>query len=221
MQRSQFIVAAGGVAALCAAICLFVLAYIPRPPGGISHLAVFSGTRTLETEELALYMLYLKRNLTVDSFYLIGHVLMWLGYSELFRRRGVAFSASVLALGLISGALDLLENEVRWALMSLPGGLQFGPTWATVWMIIVGMSFWAILLSIAITAFLNWGEGRLQRLISVLGLICLGSIAAIYFYGYLATFVLMIIWHAASGVYLWTCRSELTEPHAFEVEPGP
>ena len=193
---------AAAIASLVACLALIALALIPRPPFNFGHSAIFSGRQLLNETELASYLTYLKRNLTIDSIYLLGHVGMWLGFGALLARRRNRDGRVIVVLGLISGALDLLENEIRWAIASaLPSSSS--TSWALTWDVIVGMSFWALLITTLLTVMQLWSERTLDRIISLIGLGCIPGVCLIYFSGYRLTFVWMIVWHGASAVYLW------------------
>jgi hypothetical protein len=199
-MRSHILTAAS-VAAIVACISLIALAVIPRPPFSFSHSDILSGRQTLNAHELASYLVYLKRNLTIDSVYLLGHVGMWLGFGTLLQRRG-GRGGLIIVLGLISGALDLMENEIRWAIApSLPSSAS--ASWTVAWEITVGMSFWALLITTLLAIMQLWSQERLDRIICLIGLGCIPGICLIYFSGYLLTFIWMIIWHGMSAIYLW------------------
>jgi hypothetical protein len=119
----------------------------------------------------------------------------------LIERRGRRGSL-IIVLGVASGALDFLENEVRWAIVGSMGGAT-SAAWAMVWQVAVGMSFWAMLVTTLLTVMLLASEERLDWILMLIGLGCLPGVCATYYTGYLITFLWMIVWHGASAFYLW------------------
>jgi hypothetical protein len=205
-ERNQTISAAA-VAALIASVSLVALALLPRPQFISSQLSILSGRHSLNAGEIIAYLTYLRRNLTIDSIYLLGHIGMWVGFGTLIERRERGRGRLIMVLGIISGALDLLENEIRWAIAGSIGSSVMSESWALVWQITVGMSFWALLITTLLTVLHLWSGNRHDRMICIIGLCCIPGICMIYFSGYLLTFFWMIVWHAASGVYLWSRAS--------------
>lgn len=207
MTERNHTITIAAVAAAVACLSLIALALIPRPPFPFGHSAIFSGRQSLSGGELAAYLIYLKRNLTIDSIYLLGHVGMWLGFGTLLARQASHFGRLIVVLGVTSGALDLLENEIRWAIASsLPSAAS--PSWTLAWEVTVGMSFWVLLITTLLTVMQLWSKRRRDRIMCFIGLGCIPGICLIYFSGYLLTFVWMIVWHGAAAIYLWA-RADL------------
>ena len=203
MNRDSRLVAGGSIAAGVACLSLLALAFIARPPFAVDQLAVLTGTRTLSELEAAAYVSYLRKNLTIDSFYLLAHMGMWFGYAAVLRARSVRLGGPLLALGLIGAVLDFVENEMRWVLATDVSRHIVFPSWGVGWQIVVGLSFWFLLMA-AVWLAISISSSRLgDRAMSAVSLGCLVGVATIYVKGYLVTFLWMIIWHAAGTIYLW------------------
>ena len=194
---------AASVAAIVACLALIALATISKPSFAANQYAILSGRQTLTSFELSQYLTYLRRNLTVDSIYLLGHMGMWLGFGALITRRNGIGGRLIMVLGVISGLLDLLENEIRWSIAGSLGTTVSTEHWALIWQVTVGMSFWVMFVSDLSTVVMVWSEHTRDRLISLFGLGLLPGVCLIYFTGYFVTFLWMIVWHGAAGVYLW------------------
>ena len=203
MNRDSRLVAGGAIAACVACLSLLALAFIARPPFAVDQFAVLTGTRALSDVEAAAYLSYLKKNLTIDSFYLLAHIGMWFGYAAVLKARGVRLGGALLALGLIGAVLDFVENEMRWVLATDLSRHMASPSWGVVWQIVVGMSFWLLLMAAVWLAISIWSARLTDRAMSAVSLGCLIGVATIYAKGYLVTFLWMIIWHAAGTIYLW------------------
>ena len=117
-QQHNFILG-GAIGALVAFISLIVMAFIPRPFSPMEHQSILSGLNTLSAEQLSAYKIYITRNLTWDSFYLIGHALMWFGYSAIIFRSSKWLALFIAVLGFSSTWLDFTENEMRWVALQL------------------------------------------------------------------------------------------------------
>lgn len=192
------------VASAGAAVCLIVLAFLPRPPFAYSHGRIVAGSQVLTSEQAEQYTAYLRANLSFDAVYLLGHVLTWLGYAALVARRQRVVAGALAAVGLASGGLDLLENEVRWAVAgSLGTASAAGPAVGLVWETVVGMSFWAIYVAALATSAAIFSMGRLGRLTAAVGFLCVPAAAVVYARGFFFSFLWLIAWHAVSAAFLW------------------
>ena len=195
---------AAALASAVAAAALVVLAFLPRPSPPISHFEVLSGKRVLQPAELAEYLAYLRSNLAGDSLYLLGHIGTWWGYAARLRRSAPGIAALLAGLGLLSGGLDFVENEIRWALLStLREGLPIPAGWGTVWELVVGLSFWAIFIPALLTAATLWSRHPADRTMACLASVCAVTAPWTYYGGFFPSFIWLITWHAASAIYLW------------------
>jgi hypothetical protein len=67
----------------------------------------------------------------------------------------------------------------------------------------MGMSFWFMLMAAVLLAISTWSSRFEDRAMTAVGLVSLVGVATIYPGGYLIIFLWMILWHAASVLYLW------------------
>lgn len=221
MTRRNSTIVAGAIGALLACTSLIALALIARPALEMNHAAILSGRKLLSPLETASYLSYLRKNLTVDSFYLLGHIAMWLGFAALLDERGSRYGRLIAILGIMSGGLDFAENEVRWAIAGSLDASPMSSAWTTVWQVTVGMSFWAVLITTLLTAIMIWSSQGRDRIMTLIGLACLPGVCGIYYAGYLVTFLWMILWHGSSTVYLWqSAATEQTGSEAYEGRSG-
>lgn len=200
-REEMWLVRACAVASAVAALCLVVLAYLPRPPFSYSHDAIIGGAQQLSVEQTAQYLAYLRANLTFDGIYLLG-------YGVVIAERRRLAGAAIVAIGVASGALDLLENEIRWAVVT---GLEADAASVgvgTLWRVVSGMSIWAIYVAAAVTSVALLERGRTGRLMGALGLLSAPAASLLYWRGFFFSFLWLILWHAASAVYLWRKRSQ-------------
>jgi hypothetical protein len=79
-----------------------------------------------------------------------------------------------------------------------------GPGVGTVWGVAVELSFWAIYVATVLTSADLVGRGTAGRLVGALGFVGVAAALVLYWRGFFASFVWLIVWHLASGAYLWS-----------------
>ena len=206
MSSLRRLPAAGATGALIAVLMLITMAFIPRAEAaGQEHFEILSGRLVLESADLQEYILYVKRNLAADGIYLVGQCLMWVALGLGAVRRGSrSFGITLMALGLLSAFLDLLENSMRWSLVQ---NLQIGglPDMARAldWKMLFEFS----LLGIFVPALLVFaGISRRVwsgRLLSAMGGVGMLLLPALYFPGLrLLFFLWLIAFHLSAAAFL-------------------
>lgn len=193
--------------AAIAAIALVVLAFIPRPAFEFEHFDVLSGRQALSDVATADYLRYLRANLTVDSFYILGFIMTWIGYGRLIAHRSRLMGVAVAASGVIAGSLDFLENEFRWGMAELVRrGIPVSSAWPAAWSVILGLSFWAVFFPLALTVIGTWDDGKFGRWVSVLGILGLLTAVNLRYSGFFWAFIWLMLWQLASAAFLWVRR---------------
>ena len=205
-QQRNFILG-GAIGALVAFISLIAMALLPRPFSPMDHESILTGLNTLSTEQLSAYKTYIMRNLTWDSFYLIGHALMWFGYSAVISRSSKGLAIFVAILGFSSAWLDFTENEMRWAALQLlinNGYISISNI--ADWSVIFGLSFWIIFICGLVCGMAVAGKENIKKIVCIIAI--LGGVIApfSYLYGHLAAFLWLIVWHGVSAIFLWVSR---------------
>jgi hypothetical protein len=70
-----------------------------------------------------------------------------MGYAVVISGRSGIVATAVAALGVLSGFLDFVENSIRSSLASaISERTTVDPNWGVAWDVVVGLSFWAILI---------------------------------------------------------------------------
>ncbi len=193
-----------GTASLLAAACLVVLAFLPRPPFAYSHEDIVWGAQQLTSEQLPEYLRYLKANLSFDGIYLLGHVMTWIGFGSLIAERRPTLGSAITWVGIASCGLDLLENSMRWVVVGHLQDGAAGPAVGFVWSSAVEMSFWAIYVATLLTSADLVGRGKPGLLVGSVGFLCVPAALVLYWRGFFASFVWLILWHTVSAGYLWS-----------------
>lgn len=210
-MRDNFITA-GSLGSFIALAGLLAMAVLPRPFPGMDHFPLLSGLVHLEPELFAGYASYVRHNLALDSVYLLGHAVMWLGMASVAAKESSRVAGLLAVLGLLSAGLDFAENEMRWsALRALSVGQPLPVSLLADWQTLFGLSFWAVFLS-ALTAGISVAHRKgTARLISALAGALMLVAPAVYLTGHFPAFLWLIAWHAAAGVFLWTQRNRSSD----------
>lgn len=162
----------------------------------------------LTAEQLIAYKRYASSNLTIDSFYLLAHTVMWFGLSHLVSARNNRLGSLVLTFGLLGAGFDFVENELRWAIMTplVSGNFPASSNLVT-WQIMFGLSFWTLFVASIFTGIGVARSSRSGNIVAVLSLIGVFVASSIYKAGFLPSFLWLIAWHASCAFLLWNSRA--------------
>jgi hypothetical protein len=206
----------GAFGAAAATVALVALALLPRPFAPMDHLSILSGSAHLTGEQLIAYKSYIESNFTVDSFYLMAHSIMWLGLANLLSARSPRLGSLVLIFGLLGAALDLLENQLRWAAMTIlfSGNLPTA-SYVAIWQTVFGLSFWALFLASIFTGIGVARSSRCGNVVAAWSLIGIFVASSIFKAGFLPSFLWLILWHISCAFLLWSNRASIeNQPRA-------
>jgi len=202
-----FLVRCGAVAAMVAFVALVVLALLPRPLGD-KHFEILTGFAQLSTADKSNYLFYLKTNFAVDSIYLLGHIIMWLGFSVVIGARSGILGTAVAVIGVSGAFLDFLENEMRWSfVLGLTRGLPADISGVYAWNTVTAMSYWTIIVAAVVTSIGVWSVDPRNKWLSFIGMAGLATVPFIYSSGHVATFLWIVLWHGAGAWFLWRYRA--------------
>jgi len=195
---------AGAASAALAAAALVVLAVLPRPFAPLDHLAILAGSVRLTPEQFIAYKGYVSNNLTVDSFYLLAHSVMWAGLAQRVSRHSRRLGTLVLTSGLLGAGLDFLENELRWAAMTtLSSGNLPSASYVATWATGFGLSFWLLFIAALFTGLGVARSSRCGNLVAAWSLIGACVAASSFKAGFLPAFLWLIVWHVFCAFLLW------------------
>lgn len=199
---------AGAFGAAAATAALVVIALLPRPFVPMDHLSILSGSVRLTGEQLVAYKSYVSSNLTIDSFYLLAHAVMWLGLAHLLSARNIRLGSLVLTFGLLGAGFDFLENELRWAAMAmLSSGNLPTSSYVAIWQTVFGLSFWALFIASILTGIGVARSSRCGNVVAAWSLIGGFVASSIFKAGFLPSFLWLIAWHALCSFLLWSNRA--------------
>jgi hypothetical protein len=205
-----------GVASLAAALVLCLLAVLPRPGFSFTHGDILSGAQILSAEQRSDYLAYVRQNLTWDSIYLLLQVIVWCGLAATIARKNRLTAAFVLVIGVLGAFLDLAENSIRWAFLTMNGAPS--GTLAFVWSVTFAMSFWFMAVAAVAAATALGSRMPGARLAVLAGFAVIPASALIFTAGYKPLFFWMIAWHVVIGIFLIRNPSEARRESA-PVEP--
>jgi len=206
LQQRNFIIA-GSIGALIAFVSLIIMAFLPRPFEAMDHFSILSGLNILTKNQLSDYRNYVALNLTWDSLYLIGHIVMWSGYAAFFYRDSKYISFIVLVLGFASGWLDFTENEIRWAILeALTSGHYLPIEHITEWQTTFGLSFYMLFICALLCGIAVVGKSYIRKVVFFISIVGLFIAPLSYQFSFLPAFLWIIGWHAISALFLWKSR---------------
>jgi hypothetical protein len=195
------------ISAASAAIALVGMAFLPRPFAPMDHLSILLGSPRLGVNELAAYKSYVSNNLTLDSFYLLAHSLMWVGMAQLVSRRTTSLGKLVLLSGLSGAIFDFLENELRWAAIGalLAGNLP-SQSYVAIWQIVLACSFWFLFLAAGFAGIGLAGRSRSANVVAGWSFAGILAASLTYKLGHFYSFLWLIVWHILCAYFLWGSR---------------
>lgn len=208
MRLQDNLSTAGALGAAGAAIALVILALLPRPFAPMDHFSILSGSARLTEEQLIAYRSYVSSNLTIDSFYLLAHSVMWLGLAHILSARNIRLGALVLTFGLLGAGLDFLENELRWtAMATLSSGNMPASSYLAIWQTVYSLSFWALFIASLFTGIGVARSSRCGNIVAAWSLIGVFAALSIFKAGFFPSFLWLIVWHASCAFLLWSNRA--------------
>jgi len=159
-----------GAAALSAAL-LVLMAMLPFPPGlGYPGLEVLTGELHLLPDAYSGYLSTMRLLFVLDSIFLAGWLVSWVGLGLLLRKRSLPAGTLVLILGAAGVFFDLAENSIiQGVLHQLQQGIDPGTAWVARWQLVQHVSYWLPFLGALLAAFFLWGSRWEEKAVVVAG----------------------------------------------------
>jgi hypothetical protein len=207
---SQLILRACGIGSMFAALCLVGMSIVSRSFSREEQVGIWLGNTT---HDLLSYSSHFSMMYAVVSAYLIGHFLMWLGYSFLAGKRAAVIGTVILLIGFLSSFADLTEYGLRGAMLK---GQQWqihsAPALPLVWWFIRELSIWLIYLGSVVIGISLLNQAWESKFLLVLALLGLCTIPCLYITSCSKIwFAWLVAWHLASGFTLWRSPAWLAE----------
>lgn len=203
----------GAFAAAFTTFTLAVMLFIPWPfefefPGR----DVLIGQASLSAREFALYVKTIRLFYCVDTMFIIGWIISWIGLAALVKQRNNFLGNIALWFGLTAAGLDLTENQFIWSMIQTRlMGLPVSADWGMGWQIVRELSFLLTFISAFLLSLGLWQEkfpGKLMAVVGTVGLIpavaglyvpCL-AMASNFWYGFWFIGATILLFRAAKQI---------------------
>jgi hypothetical protein len=212
MDGKRHLLAGGAVGALVAVIMLVVMAVFATGfwplevefPG----LEILTGNVPVTPDEFIEFANLSALMLSLDSIFIIGVILAWLGLGVLTRERAGAMGWLVVILGVAGALLDFCENQIGWSMVEVrllgptaPVGSE--PIYA--YFVVSALSYLFPFTAAALAGVWLWGERPRERLLTLVGTVLMVPALFGLFVPalYIASYLWFLFWFAAVGVVLF------------------
>jgi hypothetical protein len=142
--------------------------------------------------------------LGVDAAFIFVSVVAWLGAAQIIAERSTRLAGVVVVLALVANTLDFVENELESAAIQTFLVHGSAGAWGPAWVIVRNLSFWLLLMAIAVAAWGVAGRAGSRRWAAVVGgavPIAIPGLVDGRFYP--VTHLWLLGWFAALTVLLW------------------
>lgn len=215
MADTRLVLRIGSCGAIVATIMLIIMVMLPWPfdfsfPGE----EIITGKKILNTIEFVRYLNLLEIYYMVDTFFIIGWIMSWIGISTLIYSRVEIIGIIVLGFGLLGALFDFTENEI---FLSLLKNYQFNtftqPVWLVAWNIIRKLSYLLPFSGAAMAAMGLWSNKFLDRMMSLIGTIyTVIAVSGLYINAlYPLTYLWFLFWFIGSAFLLWRRAAKWSE----------
>ncbi|MBN1882886.1 MAG: hypothetical protein JW885_11980 [Deltaproteobacteria bacterium] len=212
MNGKRHLLASGAVGALVAVIMLVVMAVFAvgfwplevEFPG----MEILTGEVPMAPDKFIEFANLSALMLSLDSIFIIGVVLAWLGLGVLTRERAGKMGWLVVILGVTGAILDFCENQIGWSmvqvrLMGASAPVDAVPIYA--YFIISALSYLFPFTAAALAGVWLWGERIRERLLTLVGTVLMVPALFGLFVPSLsvASFMWFLVWFGVVGVVLF------------------
>lgn len=154
--------------------------------------------------ELGAFLAAERWRLAVDAAFILVAMVAWLGVAQIVAERSARLASVIVVLALVSSALDFLENELEIA--AIQSVLAHGHAGALgpAWLVIRNLSFWLLLMAVAVAAWGAAGRAGSRRWVAVTGgaiPVAIPGLVDGRFYA--LTHVWLLGWFAAITALVW------------------
>lgn len=195
------------IAAVVSALLLISMAFIFFPQGlEYPGLLVLTGKLALSAADKTAYSRALRTLFVVDSIFLLGWMVSWLGVARAVRERVPLLGILSLAAGLAGALLDFGENGIIWGVFqNFQAGQALGSDWVARWHLVRGLSYWLPFIGALLAAVGLWRGGWRERVTAIVGsVLVIPAVVGMYVPGLsLLPNLWFLLWFAACAVMLW------------------
>jgi len=212
MSGKKHLLAGGAVGALIAVIMLVVMAVFATGfwplevefPG----MEILADTVPVSPDEFIEFANLSALMLSLDSIFIIGVILAWLGLGVLTRERAGKMGWLVVFLGVAGALFDFCENQIGWSmvqvrLMDATASINGAPIYA--YFIVSALSYLFPFTAAALAGVWLWGDRLRERILTLVGTVLMVPALFGLFVPslYIASYLWFLLWFGVVGVVLF------------------
>ncbi len=205
----------GALGAALSFLMLIALAVVVAPidfvdPAEVILLAQLQPVAT----DVNRYIAVLPTLYAVDSIFIIGWIVGWLGVAALVHTRNAVLGVVALVVGLIGPILDFVENGIAWALIEgHRQGLPVPVDWYLAWSVARHLSYVIPYAAVAVAGVGLWSRKPLDMTVTGVGTVLVVVPIVGTYVSALASISMLwwFIWFFCIGLLLWRRAGEFSE----------
>jgi hypothetical protein len=212
MDNAHLILRMGSIGAMVAILALIGIALMSELFGFV-YLSeeILAQKIELPLTDLSRYTVVFQVYMVIDTVFVIGEMIAWMGIAALVQTRAHSLGRVVLVLGLLGASLDFVQNAIDWSLIRgqhlsvLPQ-----PSWFVVWTIVSQFSYLLTYTAAVMAALGLWGKKPLDRVLGVIGgpLIVFAVVGLYVPDWYVLAFLWFLAFFLCAGILLWRRAAE-------------
>jgi hypothetical protein len=210
MNNTHLILRIGSIGAMVAVLALIGIVLLAGLFDLFDYTDLIEGILakkiTLSSMDLPRYTISFRGFLMVDTVFVIGEMVAWVGLAALIQARAHPLGRVVLVLGLLGASFDFVQNAVEWTLIRGQHlSISPQPSWFIVWMTVSQLSYLLTYAAAVMTALGLWSKQPLNRVLGVIG----GPLTVLAVVGLYVSdwYALAFLWYLAfflcAGILLW------------------
>jgi hypothetical protein len=210
MNNTHLILRIGSIGAMVAALALIGIVLL----AGLFDLfdytymieEILAKKIELSSMDLPRYTVSFQGFLMVDTVFVIGEMIAWVGLAALIQTRAHPLGRVVLVLGLLGASFDFVQNAVEWTLIQGQHlGISPQPSWFIAWTTVSQLSYLLTYTAAVMAALGLWSKQPLDRVLGVIG----GPLTVLAVVGlyvpdwYTLAFLWFFAFFLCAGILLW------------------
>lgn len=212
MTIRQWILKIAAVGSGVSVVMLVMMSFIVFPAGlEYPGVSVLTGRLILSLDDLNIYLEAIRYLFMLDSLFLLGWIIAWIGIAEVVRVRFRTLGILTLIFGLTGAFFDFGENSIVWGvLQNLLDGRSMNSDWVARWKAVQHLSYWLPFIGAFLAALGLWSTRIFDKILAVVGtlLVVLAAIG-LYLPGLsLLPNLWFLCWFLCSSWVLWKHSGE-------------
>ncbi|MCP4542173.1 MAG: hypothetical protein GY832_34050 [Chloroflexi bacterium] len=212
-MNTRSVLRIGAIGAAVSVLMLVAIAVIVAPFGFADPTEeILTGQEGLSSTKFDRYIAILPALYAIDSIFIVGWIVGWVGVAALVRTRNELLGRVALAIGLIGPILDFTENEIAWALIdSYRQGISVPVGWYLGWRVVRQLSYLIPYAAATVAAVGLWSQKSLDRVVTGVGtvLVAVAIMGAYVSALSLVAYLWWLVWFICISALLWRRAAEL------------